>query len=164
MKEDALKDWEPFARNGPGRESQYPATTESPPVVLEKETSTLSLHSFSNTPIFVASPVSATSLYSKLSDEGTRLSTPVDWKPYHLPDPLYDRRPRHENLPKSLDDCLVSQGDTAKARRKRRKRAFEISGDLFIGRNKQLIFQKAHSSLPSELDREGSIYLPGFRT
>lgn len=143
LKEDVLKDWEPFDRdtNPGGRKSRYPVTIEVPSVAPKEETliPSPSPRNFLNVPNFFPSPVSATSLYSRLSDEGTRLSTPVDWKPFHPSSPLYDRSLPDPSFPKSVDDCLASQGDTAKARRKRRKRAFEISGDLIPGRNKQLV-------------------------
>lgn len=142
LKEDALDDWEPFS----GKDS---AVSRASPITQTSWSA--KVDPISNSIASLKSPVAeygSGTTYTKVvlspyHDEGIRLSTPHDWKPFHPLDPSSPFHERYDETPnKSFDDfilsddCLISQGDAARARRKRGQRFIpEISKELIIRRD-----------------------------
>jgi len=130
FKEDALDDWEPFSND----DGESPKALSKDKLVAPNFTRRPMSDSQARPPVAGGSnsmTPNKTALYN-WEAEGTRLSTPHDWKPLH-PGGEWET----EKYPNSiLDDCLISQGDAARARRKRgQKPVLEIPMELIIRRD-----------------------------
>ncbi|GJJ07390.1 hypothetical protein Clacol_001592 [Clathrus columnatus] len=138
LKEDALDDWEPFSddvdRESPGAVSKEKLNLLTSNSTRRQRRPISDLQAHSTPAVGVNTMTSEVAPYN-WEMEGIRLSTPHDWKPLHPPSPVNDwENDKYQNS--ILDDCLILQGDAARARRKRgRKPVLEVPTELILRRD-----------------------------